>query len=49
MGGEPGMTRRRRDLLLGVVLALVAFAGAAVQVETSEAHRELPSLVCPLH
>ena len=40
---------RRRDLVLGAVLAVLALGGAAVQVEVSEAHRELPPLICPLH
>ena len=43
------MSRRARDVLVGVALTLVALGGAAIQVDASEAHRELPPLICPLH
>jgi hypothetical protein len=48
------MSRRLRDLLIGVALALVALGGALWQVEASQAQAEderqsLPRLVCPLH
>ena len=54
------MTRRARDLLLGVGLSLVTFAGVVWQVEQSGALRDaqaaagkeptsLPRLICPLH
>lgn len=48
------MTRRVRDALLGVALALVTLAGAMWQVEQSSASEDaggesLPRLICPLH
>jgi hypothetical protein len=46
------MTRRVRDLLIGVALAAVTFLGVAWQsgaTANDGAHRELPALVCPLH
>ena len=49
------MSTRARDLLIGLVLALVALAGAAWQVERSAAaaaqkgQDTLPRLICPLH
>jgi hypothetical protein len=46
------MSRRARDLLIGVALAAVTFAGVAWQAGATKsdgAHRELPALVCPLH
>jgi len=46
------MSRRVRDLLVGVALTLVTFAGVAWQVGATQpdgAHRELPPLICPLH
>jgi hypothetical protein len=46
------MSRRVRDLLIGVVLALVTFAGVAWQAGATApdgAHRDLPPLICPLH
>ena len=49
------MSTRARDLLLGVLLALVALGGAAWQVEQSAAsaaedgEKTLPRLICPLH
>jgi hypothetical protein len=46
------MSRRVRDLLIGVALAAVTFAGVAWQTGATApdgAHRELPPLVCPLH
>jgi hypothetical protein len=46
------MSRTVRDLLIGLVLALVTFALVAWQVGATApdgAHRELPPLICPLH
>jgi hypothetical protein len=48
------MTRRGRDLLLGVILTLVAFMGVLYQVaaaspEPAPGEQNLPRLVCPLH
>jgi hypothetical protein len=46
------MSRLVRDLLIGVALAAVTFAGVAWQAGATApdgAHRELPALVCPLH
>jgi hypothetical protein len=46
------MSRRIRDLLVGLALTAVTFAGVAWQAGATAsdgAHRELPSLVCPLH
>jgi hypothetical protein len=46
------MSRRVRDLLLGVALAAVTLAGVAWQAGASTGdvgHRELPPLICPLH
>ena len=48
-GGEPGMTRRMRELLVGVAITLVAFAGVYWQAEQPGEAGELPRLVCPLH
>ena len=49
---ERRMSRRARDLLLGVALAAVTLAGVAWQAGASTGdvgHRELPPLICPLH
>jgi hypothetical protein len=48
------MSRRLRDLVLGLVLALVTFLGVLWQVNESGAlgaddRDSLPRLVCPLH
>ena len=49
------MSKRRVELLVGVVLTVVALAGASWQVDvaTSSAgegsSESLPRLVCPLH
>jgi hypothetical protein len=46
------MSRRGRDLLLGVALAAVTFAGVAWQAGAAApegAHERLPPLICPLH
>jgi hypothetical protein len=44
------MSRRSRELLVGVALTLVAFAGVLWQVEQSAATgKSLPVLICPLH
>jgi hypothetical protein len=48
------MTRRARDLLLGVVLACVAFMGVLYQVAAatpsdSTGVAKTPRLVCPFH
>ena len=44
------MTRRlRRDLLVGLVITLVAFAGVYWQAGQAGASGEVPRLICPLH
>jgi hypothetical protein len=43
------MSRRMRELLVGVALTLVAFAGVFWQAEQPGESGELPRLVCPLH
>jgi hypothetical protein len=46
------MSRRARDLLLGVVLVAVTSAGVAWQAGATApdgAHNRLPPLICPLH
>ena len=43
------MSRRMRELLVGVALTLVAFAGVFWQAEQPGQAGELPRLVCPLH
>jgi hypothetical protein len=48
------MTHRVRDLLVGVILALVTLMGALYQVAGSSPSAgsdgtDLPRLVCPLH
>jgi hypothetical protein len=43
------MTRRMRELLVGVALTLVAFAGVYWQAEQPGPAGEVPRLVCPLH
>ncbi len=46
------MSRRMRDLLIGVALTLITFAGVAWQAGATApdgAHRDLPPLICPLH
>jgi hypothetical protein len=48
------MTHRVRDLLLGVILALVTLIGVLYQIAASTPSADsnranLPRLVCPLH
>ena len=48
------MSTRRAELLVGLALAVVAFAGASWQVDAAtpspgEGSEGLPKLVCPLH
>jgi hypothetical protein len=44
------MSRRlRRDLAVGLVLALVAFGGVYWQAGQAGASGDVPRLVCPLH
>ncbi len=48
------MTRRVRDLLLGVILTLVALLGVLYQVaaatpQPGPGEQNLPRLVCPFH
>ena len=46
------MTRMRRDILLGVVLAAVTFFAALYGINESTADGEgsgVPKLICPLH
>ncbi len=48
------MTRRVRDLLLGVILTVVALMGVLYQVaaaspEAAPGEENLPRLVCPFH
>jgi hypothetical protein len=46
------MTRMRRDLLLGVVLAAVTFFAALYGINESTAGGDgsgVPKLICPLH
>jgi hypothetical protein len=43
------MSRRMRELLVGVAITLVAFAGVFWQAEQPGQAGELPRLVCPLH
>jgi hypothetical protein len=43
------MSRRMQELLVGVAITLVAFAGVYWQAEQPGEAGELPRLVCPLH
>lgn len=43
------MSRRMRELVVGVAITLVAFAGVFWQAEQPGRGGELPRLVCPLH
>jgi hypothetical protein len=43
------VSRRIRELLVGVAITLVAFAGVYWQAEQPGEAGELPRLVCPLH
>jgi hypothetical protein len=43
------MSRRMRELLVGVAITLVAFAGVYWQAGQAGASGEVPRLVCPLH
>jgi hypothetical protein len=43
------MSRRMRELLVGVAITLVAVAGVFWQAEQPGEAGELPRLVCPLH
>jgi hypothetical protein len=43
------MRRWVRDLIVGVAITLVAFAGVFWQAEQPGEAGELPRLVCPLH
>jgi hypothetical protein len=43
------MSRRMRELLVGVAITLVAFGGVYWQAGQAGASGELPRLVCPLH
>ena len=48
------MTRRARDLLIGVILTLVTLMGVLYQVAAatpsdSEGAAKMPRLVCPFH
>jgi len=43
------MSRRMRELLVGVAITLVAFGGVYWQAGQADASGELPRLVCPLH
>jgi hypothetical protein len=44
------MSRRlRRDLAVGLAIALVAFGGVYWQAGQAGASGEVPHLICPLH
>jgi hypothetical protein len=43
------MSRRMRELLVGVAITLVAFAGVYWQAAQPGQAGEAPRLVCPLH
>jgi hypothetical protein len=43
------MSRRMRELLVGMAITLVAFAGVYWQAGQAGQSGELPRLVCPLH
>lgn len=43
------MSRRARELLVGVAITLVAFAGVYWQAARAGQAGEVPRLVCPLH
>jgi hypothetical protein len=43
------MSRRMQELLVGVAITLVAFAGVYWQAEQPGEAGERPRLVCPLH
>jgi hypothetical protein len=43
------MTRRMRELVVGVAITLVAFAGVYWQPARPGEAGEAPRLVCPLH
>jgi hypothetical protein len=43
------MTRRVRELVVGVAITLVAFGGVYWQAGQAGEAGELPRLVCPLH
>jgi hypothetical protein len=43
------MTRRVRELLVGVAITLVAFGGVYWQAGQAGEAGEVPRLVCPLH
>ena len=43
------MSRRMRELLVGVAILLAAAAGGTYQAAASSEDGELPRLICPLH
>ena len=43
------MTRRVRELVVGVAITLVAFGGVYWQAGQAGEAGEVPRLVCPLH
>jgi hypothetical protein len=43
------MSRRVRELLVGVAITLVAFGGVFWQAGQAGENGEVPRLVCPLH
>jgi hypothetical protein len=43
------MSRRMRELLVGLAITAVAFGGVYWQAGQAGASGELPRLVCPLH
>ena len=43
------MSRRTRELLVGVAVVLAAAAGGTYQAAASAGDGELPRLICPLH
>ena len=43
------MTRRLRELVVGVAITLVAFGGVYWQAGQAGEAGEVPRLVCPLH
>ena len=43
------MTRRLRELVVGVAITLVAFGGVYWQAGQAGETGELPRFVCPLH